>query len=122
MNLLENVNRPTDRHRSQQKFIPERCLVIGDLHKSSLDSINQDTIRKAIGQKFDPIMFYMINRHKYKFGNPKYIIQLSDPTKLNDIVANWKPHLLGGFSIHRTLKPRTHIGMLRRVATNIADE
>ena len=121
-NRQDPSSKQKEKFQNSKPFIPERCLVISDLNKENLTNINQDSIRRTIGQEFGPTMFDMINRYKFNSSNPKYIIQLSNPDKLEHIVANWKPHLLGGSSIRRTLKPNPYVGMLRGVPTSISDE
>ena len=112
--------RPTD-----PVFMPEKCIIIHSKNKN-FSEINQDDVRKAIGSiSGKPIMIDMINRHKFRTSDPKFIIQLAKSSNRDGLIKAWNESdkdLLGGSTARLPIKPNNNIAMLRGVPTSIPDD
>lgn len=106
------------------QFTPSKCLVITDLSKENAMKLNQDSIRSGINQHFGPTMIDIVNRYKFSTAHPKFLIQLADEAKIDNILENWDPSLFGGCQIRKTIAPKqdSHTAMIRGVPLDISEE
>lgn len=118
------INSKPSPNRGQIKFDPLKCIVICNIPKETAVQLNQDDVRKAINVKFGPTMIDIVNRYKFRTEHPKFIVQFADPSIIANIVDNWDTTIFTNSTVRKTIAPKDehHIGMVRDVPTDIADE
>lgn len=69
-------------------------------------------------------MIDTVNRYKFRSASPKFIIQLADASKLQNILANWNLTLFRGCKICTTIHPEpdSHSAMVRGIPFDISEE
>lgn len=111
---------------NQVDFQPNKCIVISNIPREILQSLNQDKIRQALSTKHGPMFIDLINRYKFNSSNPKLIVQLSTEEKAQQVVDNWDSSTLGNStSARRTMKPSSdsdNVGMAKGVPLDIDDD
>ena len=65
---------------------------------------------------------HFINKYKFNSTDPKFIVQLSDPTIREHMTTNWNKETLGGSTARLPIKPNKNIAMLKEVPTYVSDE
>ena len=108
--------RPTD-----PVFDPSKCVIIHSEHKD-FSQVNHDNVRAAIAATVKkPILIDIINRYKSKSEDPKYLVQLADPSLIDSILTNWKSTNLGGSTVRRPIKPNNNTAVLKGVPTDLSE-
>lgn len=101
-------------------FQPERCVVIHDM---KIHVSKDQELRKLVSQTYKGAVIERIVRSGER--SPKYIIQLTKPEMVDEVIKKWDPNNLGSSCIRRISNERKQgrtVGFAKHVPKEIEEE